>query len=160
MHSRLATHKDFDFIYDIYMDERSNPYLTYDFMEKKDFKKIYEDLLATHTLYIAEENGQPIGTYRLVPKQYRQAHTVYLGSFGVAHALKGKGYGFKILEEIKKNVQQNGQSRIELTVDLDNDAAIHLYKKAGFETEGIIRNSYRLSATGLLYDEYLMAVLL
>lgn len=157
---RLAIPEDLDFVYAIYMDEHSNPYLTYDVMEKKDFERLYEELLTTHTLYIAEEKGQSIGTYRLVPRQFRQAHTVYMGSFGISGALKGKGYGFAILEQIKKNVQQNGQSRIELTVDPDNEAAIHLYKKAGFEIEGTIRNSYKLKTTGLFYDEYLMAVLL
>ena len=160
MHHRLATNKDLDFIYNIYMDEHSNPYLTYDSMEKKDFEKIYAELIATSTLYVVEEKIHTVGTYRLIPKHYRQAHCVYLGSFGIPHVLKGKGYGFKILESIKQNVQQNGQSRIELTVDVNNEAAINLYKKAGFEIEGTIRNSYRLSATSRFYDEYAMAVLL
>jgi putative acetyltransferase len=160
MQHRLATDNDLDFIYDIYMDEHSNPYLTYDFMEKNDFEKIYAELLATKTLYVVEQDGRAIGTYRLIPKHYRQAHTVYLGSFGIPHSIKGKGYGFKILESLKENVKRNGQSRIELTVDIDNTAAIHLYKKAGFETEGTMRNNYKLNATGLFYDEYLMAVLL
>jgi len=160
MHHRLAANKDFDFIYNIYMDEYSNPYLTYDPMEKEEFEKIYAELLATNTLYVVEENNHTVSTYRLIPKYYRQAHCVYLGSFGIRHSLKGKGYGFKILEGIKQNVQQNGQSRIELTVDVNNEAAINLYKKAGFEIEGTIRNSYRLSATSRFYDEYAMAVLL
>ena len=160
MHHRLATDKDLHFIYEIYMDESSNPYLSYDFMEKKDFEKIYAELLATNTLYVAEEDNQPVGTYRIIPKHYRQAHIVYLGSFGVPQFLKGKGYGFKMLESIKQIVKQRGQSRIELTVDVENTAAIHLYKKAGFEIEGTLRNNYKLAATGKFYDEYLMAVLL
>lgn len=160
MQHRLATHKDFDFIYDIYMDQTSNPYLTYDFMEKKDFKKIYASLLDTHTLFVVEDNKQLVGTYRLIPKQYRQEHCVYLGSFGVPQALRGKGYGWAILEGIREKAQQNGLSRIELTVDLHNQAAIYLYQKAGFEIEGTIRNSYRLKATNRFYDEYLMALIL
>lgn len=160
MQHRLATANDLDFIYAIYMDEHSNPYLTYDFMEKEDFEKIYTELLATKTLFVAEGGGRSLGTYRIIPKHYRQAHTVYLGSFGIPHSLQGKGYGFRILEDIKGLVKQNGQSRIELTVDVTNLAAIHLYKKAGFETEGIIRHSYKLASTGKFYDEFLMAVLL
>ena len=98
MHHRLATLSDFDFIYRIYMDDVGNQYLTYDPMEQEAFKPIYRDLLATNTVYIVEEEGQPVGTYRLIPKQYRQAHTVYLGSLGIDPQHKGKGYGFAILD--------------------------------------------------------------
>jgi putative acetyltransferase len=157
---RLATDEDLDFIFGIYMDASSNPYLTYDPMTKKEFEKIYADLLTTHSLYVVEERNGPVGTYRLIPKQNRQEHCVYLGSFGILSSLKGKGYGFKILEGLKENVKQNGQSRIELTVDVNNEAAIRLYAKAGFETEGLIRKSYKLSLTNQFYDEYLMAALL
>lgn len=160
MQHRLATKEDFGFIYRVYMDEGANKHLTYDPMDKEVFAPIYEDLLASQTLFVVEEEGRLIGTYRLIPKQYRQAHTVYLGSFGIDPDLKGRGYGFAVLEGIKDAVRSSGRSRIELTVDLDNDAALRLYKKAGFEIEGTIRNSYKLSTTGRFYDEYAMAVLL
>lgn len=160
MDHRLATTSDLDFIYGIYMDEHSNPYLTYDYMEKKEFEKIYAALLGTGTLFVAENDGQPVGTYRITPKDYRQAHIVYLGSFGISHLLKGKGYGFKMLQYIKQHVNENGQWRIELTVDVNNTAAIYLYKKAGFEIEGTLRMSCKLASTGKFHDELLMAVLL
>ena len=157
---RLATQNDLDFIYGIYMDEESNKYLTYDFMNKATFQPIYTSLLESGTLYIAEDKGTPIGTYRLVPKQYRQAHSVYLGSLGIDSAYKGKGYGYPLLEGIKELARQKGWTRIELTVDLDNEVAIHLYGKAGFEIEGTIRNSYKRSTAKGFFNEYLMAVLL
>lgn len=160
MQHRLATPSHFDFIYRIYMDESANPNLTYDPMERTAFIPIYNELIASHTLYVVEEEGQPIATYRLIPKANRQAHVVYLGSFGVDLQLKGKGYGYKVLEELKERVFKQGYLRLELTVDLHNEAAIHLYKKAGFDIEGTIRKSYKLNATGAYYDEYLMAVLL
>ena len=160
MQHRLATPADLDFVYQIYMDEQGNKFLTYDPMERLAFAPLYENLLASGTLYVAEEGGRRIGTYRLIPKQYRQAHVVYLGSLGIDPDLKGRGYGSLLLEDIKEAVCWSGRSRIELTVDLDNEAALRLYKKAGFQIEGIIRNSYKLAATGQFYDEYLMAVLL
>lgn len=160
MTSRLAQINDFDFIYDVYMDEEANPYLTFDPMERDAFKKIYDGLLETNTLYVAEEEGERVGTYRLIPKENRQAHCLYLGSFGVKPSGKGKGYGYRILEEMKQSSKKKGFLRLELTVDVNNDRAIHVYEKAGFETEGRIRNSYRLASTGAYYDELLMAVLL
>jgi len=65
-----------------------------------------------------------------------------------------------VLTAIKDHCRQIKKTRIELTVDVDNIAAIGLYKKAGFETEGTLRQSYKLSRTNQYYDEYLMAVIL
>jgi L-phenylalanine/L-methionine N-acetyltransferase len=160
MTHRLASDADFDFIYKVYMDKSSNPYLTYDPMEREAFRPIFGDLLKTGSLYIVCELESPVGTYRLIPKENRQKHCVYLGSFGIDSERKGRGYGFKILEELKAIVKKEGRSRIELTVDVNNSAAIHLYTKAGFETEGRLRNSYKLASGDSFYDEYLMAVLL
>lgn len=161
MECRLAQMNDFDFVYAIYMDSAANPYLTFDYMEQEAFKEIYARLLQTNTLFIAEEEeGDRVGTYRLIPKEYRQAHCLYLGSFGVKPSVKGKGYGSSILEEIKQSSQEQGFIRLELTVDVDNARAIHTYQKAGFEIEGRIRKSYKLASTGEYYDEFLMAVLL
>lgn len=45
--------------------------------------------------------------------------------------------------------------RLELTVYTDNEAAIHLYRKSGFETEGTLRHyAFR---DGVLVDAYAMA---
>ena len=73
--------------------------------------------------------------------------------------MQGQGLGSKILAHIKSFCAANGKSRIELTVDINNAGAIALYKKMGFDVEGIVRKSYKLSSTNQYYDEYLMAVL-
>ena len=157
MNHRLANINDFGAVYDLYMDDYANAYLTYDQMSKEEFKPIYESVLKTNTLYVVEENGEVIATYRLIPKTDRQKHTVYLGGFTIKDTSRGKGLGSGILSDIKRQCEENGKVRIELTVDVDNMAAIGLYKKAGFETEGTVRKSYRLSSTNRFYDEYLMA---
>jgi len=157
---RLASSRDFDSIYDLFMEESANPYLTYDPMGKEDFTVIYNQLLKTETLFVVENEGVIIATYRLIPKTDRQAHTVYLGSFTIKKDQQGKGLGKKILENIKAYAAEQHKIRIELTVDINNAGAIALYKKSGFEVEGQVRKSYRLSATNEYYDEYLMSVLL
>ncbi len=157
---RLASPEDFENIYGLYMEESANPYLTYDPMSKQDFSVIYDQLLETKTVFVAENEGVIIATYRLISKTARQAHTVYLGSFTIRRDFQGRGFGKKILEHIKYYVTDDQKTRIELTVDVNNAAAIALYKKAGFEVEGTVRKSYRLNATNEYYDEYLMAALL
>jgi RimJ/RimL family protein N-acetyltransferase len=157
---RPVSEKDFDAVYDLYMDGASNSYLTYDPMDKIAFGPIFHKVLATNTLYVAELNKEVIATYRLIPKTDRQADTIYLGGFSVKPSLKGKGFGTKILTHIKNEAAQQGKKRIELTVDIANETAINLYKKTGFEIEGHIRMSYKRSDTGAYYDEYLMGLIL
>ena len=157
---RLAINKDFNAVYDLYMDEYANAYLTYDPMSREEFKPIFESLLESEALYVVEENNEVMATYRLVPYTARQQHTVHLGGFTIRSGSQGKGIGAKILSDIKKNCEKENKIRIELTVDIDNMRAINLYKKMGFEIEGTVRKSYRLSRTNQFYDEYLMAVLL
>ena len=156
---RLADEKDLQQVYDLYMDSDANPYLTFDHMPIDAFKTIYKELLVSNSLYVAEINNEIIGTYRLVRKPARQEHIVYLGSFTVKNTMKGKGLGKELLTHIIEEAGSNGIKRIELTVDLHNEPAIHLYKKLGFEIEGIVRKSYYLKATGKYYDEYLMALI-
>jgi len=154
---RFATKQDFDPVYDLYMNEVSNPYLTYDSMGKNDFEIIYQDLLKTNTLFVSENATKVVGTYRLIPKTDRQAHTLYLGGFAVKASAKGKGVGTEMLSGIQQKAIEESKKRIELTVSPENIAAVHLYKKCGFKIEGTIRMSYKLSSTGKYYDEYLMA---
>ena len=160
MTHRLASPQDLESIYDLYMEESANPYLTYDSMSKQDFTSIYDKLVKTETVFIVENEGAIIATYRLIPKTDRQAHTVYLGGFTIKRDFQGKGFGIKILDHIKANASEQHKIRIELTVDILNAAAIALYKKGGFIVEGQIRKSYRRSDTHDYYDEYLMAFLL
>ncbi|MFI5155257.1 MAG: GNAT family N-acetyltransferase [Chitinophagales bacterium] len=157
---RLASQEDFLQLYRLYMDPSSNPWLTYDLMSEDNFRIIFLDILKSKTLYVVEIGQELVSTYRLIPKTDRQAHTIYLGGFTVSYAHRGNGFGRMVLDHIKKDAIEQGKKRIELTVDLYNEAAITLYRKFGFEIEGIIKMSYRLSETNIYFDEYLMALIL
>jgi putative acetyltransferase len=60
---------------------------------------------------------------------------------GVAVAWQGKGVGSMLLAAALE-VADNWMNlrRVELTVYADNEAAIGLYRKFGFETEGLMRD--------------------
>jgi len=160
MFHRLANARDFNAVYELYMDDYANAYLTYDPMSKEDFLPIFKELLTTRTLYVVQDGEETIATYRLVPYTARQQHTVHLGGFTIKNGFQGRGIGAKIISEIKEHCEKENKIRIELTVDVDNMRAINLYKKMGFEIEGRLRKNYRLSRTNQFYDEYLMAALL
>src|SRR5580765_3821837 len=100
MNHRLAHTEDFDDVYDLYMDEYANAYLTYDPMSKEEFRPIYASVLQTQTLYVVDQEGEVIATYRLIAKTDRQQHTVYLGGFTIKNTWQGRGIGAKILSTI------------------------------------------------------------
>ena len=74
--------------------------------------------------------------------------------------MKGRGIGTKILNHIIQLVGNEGKTRIELTVDTENEKAIKLYEKIGFVIEGRIRNSYKRFPENRYFDEYLMGLIL
>lgn len=157
---RLASQEDVDAVFDLFMDENANPFLTYDRMDRESFQSIYDELLPTTTLYVAEIAQKVVGSFRLIPKKDRQAHTIYLGGFVVDNSMKGRGIGTKILNHIIQLVGNEGKTRIELTVDTENEKAIKLYEKIGFVIEGRIRNSYKRFPENRYFDEYLMGLIL
>ena len=70
----------------------------------------------------------------------RRAHCASLG-MGVAVPWQGKGVGSRLLAAAL-DVADNWMNlrRVELTVYADNEAAIGLYRKFGFEIEGRMRD--------------------
>jgi L-phenylalanine/L-methionine N-acetyltransferase len=90
---------------------------------------------------VALHQGDVIGNLGLEQfSRVRRAHCANLG-MGVAVAWQGKGVGSMLLAAALE-VADNWMNlrRVELTVYADNEAAIGLYRKFGFETEGLLRD--------------------
>ena len=90
---------------------------------------------------VALYQGEVIGNLGLEQfSRVRRAHCANLG-MGVAVAWQGKGVGSMLLAAAL-DVADNWMNlrRVELTVYADNEAAIGLYRKCGFETEGLLRD--------------------
>ena len=64
------------------------------------------------------------------------SHVGKLG-IGMLAEHRGKGHGRKLIEAALDAAQKRGLKRIELTVWAGNTRAIALYKKLGFEQEGV-----------------------
>ena len=60
----------------------------------------------------------------------------------VAEPLRKKGAGYFLLSETLKIMEESGVETINLEVDVNNIAAINLYKKCGFEIVNIKKNYY------------------
>ena len=69
-----------------------------------------------------------------------------------------KGIGTGLLNHLIAIARKKKLGKVWLNVNTENDRAVHLYTKAGFETEGTMRKEMRLG--GGYCDEYRMAILL
>ena len=139
--TRTAVKSDFDYFYGLYMHPKVNPFLLYEQMSVDEFRPVFRELQEREYLYVyQDQEGVPVGMFKLVPQQYRNSHVVYLGGLAIDPLFAGKGYAGKMLQEIKEMATQKGFTRIELTVALSNEKAIRLYEKAGFQQEGRLRN--------------------
>lgn len=87
----------------------------------------------------------------------RNQHSGYL-VLGVRQAYGGRGLGRRLMELVEERARQQGFHRLELTVMTHNPRAVSLYRKLGFEIEGLRRDS--LLVGGRYVDEYYMAKLL
>lgn len=155
---RKANQNDLQFIYDLYMHPHVNSYLLYELMSIEDFKPIYDKLLEDGIKYVFEdENGTSVGMFKLFPWTHRSSHIAYLGGLAIHPDYAGKGSGLKMMKEIIELANQQGYKRVELSVAKENLRAIKLYKKVGFEVEGVLRKYTYLKQEGRFLDELLMS---
>lgn len=148
---------DFQYIYNLYMHPATNAYLMYEMMSVEEFTPIFQDLLAQNIIYIFEQEGKNVGMVKIVPWHHRCSHINYIGGLAIHPEYAGKGYGSKMIEAVKAHCQANGVKRLELSTATFNTAAINLYLKHGFETEGILRNYCYLKSESRYIDEQVMS---
>lgn len=91
--------------------------------------------------FIARENDVVLG-YIMVKSEMsaRTSHRATI-AVGVHSNSRGKGVGTHLFEHVIPWASQEKIHRLELTVIESNERAIHLYKKMGFEVEGIKKDS-------------------
>ena len=69
-----------------------------------------------------------------------------------------RGIGRSLLEALEGWARSNGLHRLELMVNYNNERAIRLYEKFGFEREGVKRHALRID--GHYIDAFYMAKLI
>lgn len=103
-------------------------------------KRLSQDSERQVTL-VALHQDEVVGSASL--EQYPRVRRSHCGAIGmgVAVAWQGRGLGTRLLAELLE-VADNWMNlrRVELTVYTDNQPAIALYRKFGFEVEGELRD--------------------
>lgn len=105
---------------------------------------------------VAEREGRVVGNAGLHPvANVRRRHAAGLG-IAVAREAQGQGVGHALMQALCDYADLWAQLlRIELSVFTDNERAIRLYERFGFEREGTMRG-YALRA-GRYVDVHYMA---
>lgn len=104
---------------------------------------------------VATDNGALIGFVALSQGLFEKNRHACSLMTGVLHDYWRQGVASALLERALAWVAQRGITRIELTVMEGNAAAIRLYEKFGFETEGVKRAA--LMVNGRAVNEICMA---
>ncbi|MEK1895711.1 MAG: GNAT family N-acetyltransferase [Rhizobium sp.] len=104
---------------------------------------------------VATIDAQIVGDIGMTRLRGRRNHVASIG-MGVHDDFAGRGIGSALLAAVI-DAADNWLNimRLELTVYTDNEAAVALYRKFGFEEEGILR-AYAFRA-GSYVDAYAMA---
>ncbi|MFE7061734.1 GNAT family N-acetyltransferase [Sutcliffiella sp. NPDC057660] len=110
------------------------------------------------TILVAVDGEELIGYLMAIGSTTeRTAHSIYL-VVGVSEPARGKGVGTELFCQVEEWAKDRNLHRLELTVMVHNEAAINLYKKMGFEIEGVKKHS--LLVDGTFVDEFYMGKLL
>lgn len=101
-------------------------------------------------VYYALDGDKVIGWCDVFPeKNPRQSHRGSLG-MAILPEFRGQGIGSQLLEKVIEHAKTVGLEKIELHVYTSNVSAVALYKKFGFEQEGLIKKYRKLD--GLYFD--------
>ena len=128
--------------------DKETKYMMFEPQERKSsVEKIKDKLNKSHkeqVTFIIDDNtciGGFLSAQRGEPNRIR--HTAYI-VIGLLKQYRGKGLGTKLFEELDKWAIENNIKRIELTVVEENILARNLYKKMGFQEEGVREKSMKI----------------
>ena len=101
-------------------------------------------------------NDKPVGMIvYVVNNKVKTKHVANIFGVYVKKEYRGQGIGKKLFENVLKIIQKNADiSKIKLTVNPEQKAAVKLYEKYGFELVGRLREE--LKVDDKFYDELVM----
>jgi RimJ/RimL family protein N-acetyltransferase len=107
---------------------------------------------------VALDGDRVVGWCDVIPKDWPS--TRHCGSLGMGllPEWRGRGVGRRLIERTLHAARAFPLARVELAVRADNEGAMALYRRVGFEQEGRRRRAVRVD--GVYYDDIVMAVLL
>ena len=114
-----------------------------------------ERLAGDHANLVADAGGLVVGQVGMDLAPYGVAS---LGMH-VARDWRGRGVGTALVQAAISSARERGCHKVALQVWPHNQAALGLYRKLGFEEEGVLRRHYP-RRNGELWDAVVMGLLL
>lgn len=103
------------------------------------------------TPFIAEIDGEAVGTFYLRSNQLGLGDHVANGGFMVAPQHIGKGYGTQMGEAMVEEARKAGYHGMQFNfIVVDNEPSLRVWKKLGFEIVGTVPDAFRHSEKGLM----------
>ncbi len=131
MNIRLMTEEDVDSVVQIEQQLFSKPWTKQDFMNSMSDR---------HNIYVvAEDEKQEVIGYCGIWGVLDEGQ---ITNVAVRPDTQGQGIGYEMLSELLRIGKNEGLQQYTLEVRVSNSRAISLYKRLGFEEEGIRKNFY------------------
>lgn len=112
----------------------------------EDVAKFQQKIISANnpTYYALDTNDRVVGWCDIVP--HGDPHTKHRATLGmgILEEFRGRGIGSKLMASALEHAKTCGLEKIELSVYTTNERAIALYKKHGFEQEGLLKKYRKL----------------
>ena len=101
-------------------------------------------------VYVIQVDRETVGVIEFM-RDFNEVDEAYLYGLAISEEYQGQGLGNKLLDYSLKELKKQKINKVELTVDPDNERAIKLYQKFGFE-----KIAYRKAEYGSGEDRTIM----
>jgi L-amino acid N-acyltransferase YncA len=153
---RLAKDTDFEAIWPIFQTvvAAGTTYTYEKGSTAADARRIW--MATPRATYVAEDDGQILGTYFIKTNQGGHGAHVCNCGFMVAEAARGRGLAALMCAHAQDEARRLGYKAMQFNfVVATNTAAIHLWHKLGFETVGRLPKAFDHPGEGLV-DVFVM----
>jgi ribosomal protein S18 acetylase RimI-like enzyme len=120
-------------------------------------KFVLSNIVEDSPQFVVLSDGNVVGWRDVIRNTKRQVYS-HCGTLGIGllPEFRGRGIGRQLMQTTIDAAWRSGITRIDLTVREHNANAIALYKKLGFQIEGLQRNAVRID--GQYQNVYAMAL--
>ncbi len=105
-------------------------------------KEEFCNIIKNKEMFVAKIEEKIVGYVLLSSKEgkkngYRYRKELDIDAIGVDEDYRNKGIGTRLVDYVKKYAKDNSYTDLRLTVNEENENAIHLYEKMGFKVKNI-----------------------
>jgi len=102
-------------------------------------RELVEEYVQRGQCYLAEEDGEVIGVYVLLPTR---PQTVEIVNVAVAEAHQGRGIGKQLVKHAIQTAKAQGYKTVEIGTGNSSIGQLALYQKCGFRITGIDKDFF------------------